>query len=849
MALEKQRFQIQDLVLKIKKSVNRAIWDEDRYEAFIDQLCGDREYQKLAIKTALCFMLSQEYSNTRSLARYNWEINGILHDRYGTWENFERHLQFPNQLSATLDLATGTGKSYVIYGIAMILLAEGVVDRVLVLCPSRTIEQELLRKFRELTGNQDLTDLLPANAKITIPSIISADQTIIPGSICVENRDAVYEHVKSSIKDSLWGKGAQVAVLNDEAHHIANDPLSQKKKWKEFLENTDYGFKYILGFSGTCYVQNEYFADVIYRYSIREAIEQKYVKNIRYIAEEPKTGEQDERWQLVYNRHLKLKKDLSSRKILPLTIVITPNIKRCKEVGAELAEFLVEKGGYTDEQANKRILIVYNNAPDIAKLKGLDDPTSEIEWIVSVSMLNEGWDVKRVFQIVPHEERAFNSKLLIAQVLGRGLRIPEQWKGDQPEVTVFNHAAWATGIRHLINEVLENERRISSKVEVSSQYNFDLYNLKYDIEVKSEEKRKKRPFTVLHDDIIDLPSEAESIEVNVDFEKAISGTRDTWKTVIRRKMYTPEEVAAQMFNTLQYLDMETSLLPDPKEHTCYSKEYPYERLLSIVLNSLQGDKLISERNRQRLLSAIGTIRRPSTKVVRYQFKSDHLMPIHTTQRPADSVSAGQLARDKVMFYTERTYESLVEEQLEFFYEAIEPDSGYKTFPVQNTYDFKTPLNMVIADAGTERHFIRELVSPNNAGKIDAWIKSTQNGFYGIDYAWRKGEHAKRGIFNPDFFIKQGNVILVIEIKDDGELTDPSAENIKKNEFTIAHFAKLNEKLREECIDQVYYFHFLTPQDFPEFFKRLREGTISTFRSKLDVVLKEAGSYDRQSWEE
>jgi len=50
-----------------------------------------------------------------------------------------------------------------------------------------------------------------------------------------------------------------------------------------------------------------------------------------------------------------------------------------------------------------------------------------VEWIVSVSMLNEGWDVKRVFQIVPHEEKAFNSKLLIAQVLGRGLRVPNGW--------------------------------------------------------------------------------------------------------------------------------------------------------------------------------------------------------------------------------------------------------------------------------------------------------------------------------------------------------------------------------------------------------------------------------------
>ena len=60
----------------------------------------------------------------------------------------------------------------------------------------------------------------------------------------------------------------------------------------------------------------------------------------------------------------------------------------------------------------------------------MDEKDNPVEWITSVSMLTEGWDVKNVFQIVPHEERAFNSKLLIAQVLGRGLRIPEEYKGD-----------------------------------------------------------------------------------------------------------------------------------------------------------------------------------------------------------------------------------------------------------------------------------------------------------------------------------------------------------------------------------------------------------------------------------
>ena len=47
--------------------------------------------------------------------------------------------------------------------------------------------------------------------------------------------------------------------------------------------------------------------------------------------------------------------------------------------------------------------------------RDLDSGASPYFCIVSVLMLREGWDVKNVFQIVPHEERAFNSKLLIAQ--------------------------------------------------------------------------------------------------------------------------------------------------------------------------------------------------------------------------------------------------------------------------------------------------------------------------------------------------------------------------------------------------------------------------------------------------
>jgi type III restriction enzyme len=234
-----------------------------------------------------------------------------------------------------------------------------------------------------------------------------------------------------------------------------------------------------VGVSGTCYVNNDYFSDVIYRYSLREAIEQKYVKNIEYVTDMPRTGDPDEKWQLINNRHEDYRKKLRPRGLRPMTIIVTHKIVRCKDVAEELKAFLMDYVGLTPDQASERVLVVYNGAPDVSRLHLVDKATSKVEWIVSVSMLNEGWDVKRVFQIVPHEERAFNSKLLIAQVLGRGLRIPLPWRGTQPEVTVFNHDAWADSIRHLVNEILEVEKRITCRVLPDSPYHFDLHNIDY----------------------------------------------------------------------------------------------------------------------------------------------------------------------------------------------------------------------------------------------------------------------------------------------------------------------------------------------------------------------------------
>ena len=87
---DRQRFRNDELVLQVSSAIDRARWDENRYEGYIDELCGNREYQKDAIRISLRYLLGGEYSNLRSLARLNYEENPVLERRHGSWAGMER---------------------------------------------------------------------------------------------------------------------------------------------------------------------------------------------------------------------------------------------------------------------------------------------------------------------------------------------------------------------------------------------------------------------------------------------------------------------------------------------------------------------------------------------------------------------------------------------------------------------------------------------------------------------------------------------------------------------------------------------------------------------------------------
>jgi type III restriction enzyme len=78
---------------------------------------------------------------------------------------------------------------------------------------------------------------------------------------------------------------------------------------------------------------------------------------------------------------------------------------------------------------------------------------------------------------------------------------------------------------------------------------------------------------------------------------------------------------------------------------------------------------------------------------------------------------------------------------------------------------------------------------------------------------------------------------VVEIKADGDVDD---ENKAKLKYGRLHFEDLNNELEEQSINQIYHFHFLSPNSYDAFFNSLKSSGLfeDKFRSDLEGKLEE-----------
>ena len=180
------------------------------------------------------------------------------------------------------------------------------------------------------------------------------------------------------------------------------------------------------------------FENVVYEYSLASALkDEKYVKvpvvfTRKDFRPEEFTPEQLDREKLIdgikLHEETKNRLEIYSREtekplVRPFILVVAKDTAHSRK----LLDYIKSKEFFGGRYAEK--VIEVNSSlrgaekdSNIERLLSLESPDNEIEIVIHVNMLKEGWDVTNLYTIIPL--RASASETLTEQTIGRGLRLP-----------------------------------------------------------------------------------------------------------------------------------------------------------------------------------------------------------------------------------------------------------------------------------------------------------------------------------------------------------------------------------------------------------------------------------------
>ena len=370
---------------------------------------------------------------------------------FTTCTSFQR--DFP---SVAFSIATGVGKTRLMGACVAYLYLQKGIKNFFILAPNLTIYDKLIEDF----GN-------PAYHKYVFngisefvhnrPVIITGDNYNQQGNLFKEGeirinifniskfnsdnkgqkKDGVslapkIKRLSEYLGQSYWEylSGIQdLVILMDEAHRYHADAS----------KNAINELKPILGLELTATPFDEKqkpFQNVVYEYSLAQALaEGKYVKNPAIATRKNfKRGDLSEKEieiikledAISVHQDTKTELELYSKNngvklVKPFILVVCKDINHAREVYD-----LINSSDFYEGDYKGKVLQIDSSTKKEEEIEkqflSLESSDNEIEIVIHVNMLKEGWDVTNLYTIVPL--RAANAAILIEQTIGRGLRLP-----------------------------------------------------------------------------------------------------------------------------------------------------------------------------------------------------------------------------------------------------------------------------------------------------------------------------------------------------------------------------------------------------------------------------------------
>lgn len=360
------------------------------------------------------------------------------------------------EVPLVLDLATGAGKTYIMAALIEYLREKGIHD-VLIVTPSTVVQDKTVANFSEgdpkyIEGSlsspfvvtpSDYDTWRPNETMATVFSdssdpvqlfILNVHQLTAPTDAEGETSGKTQDGVRRAFRKFRENSGnlheylrqrEDLVIIADE-HHLYGETAQAFRAGIRDLSPAA-----VVGLTASASEEDH----VIFRYPLKRAIQEKYVKRPVLAFRRGGYGDEKEEQQLrdaVALLEVKQKHYEAYHRSAPdIPEVNAALFVQCADVAhaTQVTALLRGPEFFGSESAVLQVDNQHDDVQTLQRLREMDLPHSPVRCVVSVNKLKEGWDVKNVAVMVTL--RAMASEVLTQQTMGRGLRLPfGKWTGS-----------------------------------------------------------------------------------------------------------------------------------------------------------------------------------------------------------------------------------------------------------------------------------------------------------------------------------------------------------------------------------------------------------------------------------
>ncbi|MFC1492880.1 DEAD/DEAH box helicase family protein [candidate division KSB1 bacterium] len=404
-----------------------------------------------------------------------------IKSEFPTVADFER--DFPSLCFA---IATGVGKTRLMGAfISYLYMSEG-IQHFFVLAPNLTIYNKLITDFTANTPKyvfQGISDFA-----VNSPEIITGDNYEsgrgMRGMDLFGNPESIHINIFNISKINSEVRGGKSPRIKRLSEYIGQSYFDYLAGLEDLVMLMDESHRYrasagvrainelnpVLGLELTATPQvesgqrAERFKNIIYSYPLSSAMNDGFVKEpavatrenfdaSSYSVEGLEKVKLEDGVRIHENTKVELEvytRNNNQKMVKPFMLVVAQDTTH-----ANVLQEVIENDDFFEGRYKDKVITVHSNVRGeekddvIEQLLTVEDFDNEVEIVIHVNMLKEGWDVTNLYTIVPL--RAANSRTLVEQSIGRGLRLPFGNRVGNPAVdrlTIVSHDRFQEIIDH-----------------------------------------------------------------------------------------------------------------------------------------------------------------------------------------------------------------------------------------------------------------------------------------------------------------------------------------------------------------------------------------------------------------